>query len=571
MSGALREVLALFSIQVDDKQLAAADKKVEGFIGTLAKLGPIIADAFAIGVVKNFFDAQIDGAAHLEDLSEKLGISTDALTHFQYAARMVGVDADGAAMTLGFLNKTVGQSLEGNKAAAEAFTKLGVHVKDTHGKVKPLDDILADTADGLAKLGSQQERAGYAVKLFGRSGQVLLPILSQGSAKIKELYGEADSLGIILGGDFYKNAKLARNEIAKFSMVTDALKARILNAALPAITSMFEWFVKISRPVMEAVSNSNALQHALELLAVVAGIKLLGSLKTLFTFLGGFKNLGIVAAITVLYVAFDDVKTMLEGGNSALGVFLDKLGGLGTHERVVKAIRDAWGEWSGKIGDVIKGIADFLGSDTGGVNDKLAAMGAAFVLATGYLVAMTASALVAAAPWVALAAAIASVTFAITEWSKVGGAVSSILEQGASNHLNNKEGKTDEELDKETFDLKRKRIHDREAGLLPPSITTIPAGVTGVGPGNGTGIFGNGPSVSLPFTGNTMGTDKRFQPSGAPSGTLGEGDAANVVNHFNVTVTAGKNPEETGKKIAQATATEAQKFNYNTFLAGLRP
>ena len=385
---ALREVLALFSVEVDDKALNQFEGKVSSVMDKVQKAGAIFVEAFAVKAIGEFFTQQIEGATHLENTAEKLGLTTDALQRFAYAADKAGVDADSSAQSLGKLNKSIGEAVNGGGEAGDAFTKLGVQVKDAQGKVRSVEDVLLDVADGFKGLGSQQERAAYSTKIFGREGQSLLPVLSQGSDHIREMYTEADELGIVLGGDFYKNAKAAQSKISDFSMVVDSIKARILSAAMPAITALVEWFLKMIKPVQDALKHSNALAHGLEFLAIVAGVKLIPVVIKLFKLLGGFQALGIVAGVIALYLAFDDVVTMIEGGDSVLGDFLDKLGP-GFKTDAVQGLIDTWNA----VTDAVKAAGAELGLFSAnakvGLPDVLGVLMETFKVLGGIVVAAT--------------------------------------------------------------------------------------------------------------------------------------------------------------------------------------
>lgn len=336
-------MLLSLGVSVDDSELKKFTKDAEGLHSKLTSLGEALVEALAVEKVGEFFKSQIEMAARTQDLSDKLGVSTDALQHFQFAAKSVGVEGESSAHSLGFLNKNIGEALLGSKEATEAFGKLHVGLKDTAGNVRPVEDVLMDVSDGLEKLPDQQTRAAYAMKLFGREGQTLLPILSEGSEHIKELYGEADSLGIILGGDFFRDAKKAREEMEHFDAVIGAFKARIVAAALPAITALFEWLQRGAKPLKALATQTNFLSHAMELLAAGAALKLLSTGYRLVKMLGLLEAefLLPLVGIGLLYLAFDDLMTMIEGGDSVIGDALSSIGGKDEFIKGLKAAFDA--------------------------------------------------------------------------------------------------------------------------------------------------------------------------------------------------------------------------------------
>jgi TP901 family phage tail tape measure protein len=536
---ALREVLALFSVDVDSKALNQFEGKISSVMDKVQKAGAIFVEAFAVKAISEFFNQQIEGAAHLEDTAEKLGLTTDALQRFAYAASSAGVDADSSAQSLGKLNKSIGEAVNGGGEAGDAFTKLGVQVKDAQGKVRPVEDVLLDVADGFKGLGSQQERAAYSMKIFGREGQKLLPVISQGADHIRDMYKEADELGIIMGGDFYKNAKAAREEISHFGMVTDSFKARILSAALPAITALFKWFLKIAKPVQEALKHSNALAHGLEFLAIVAGVKLIPTVIKLFKLLGGFQTLGIVAGVTALYVAFDDVMTMIEGGDSVLGDFLDKLGP-GFKTDAIQGLRDTWDAVTGAIKAAGAELGLFSVNAKVGLPDVLGVLMETFKVLGGIVVAAT-----------GLARIMAHLNNK-EEMSKIGSeTMDSLFGQKG---IFGKEiyGADDRNAkDDAAANAKNADTANRRATALASPVADPEANFAGL------------PSYAL--------DNSAFAPSvRQPLSTVRDTPGPVTNNHtFNVTVEGGKGAKETGKAIAEEAAHQFE--NYNTLQSVARP
>lgn len=131
-------------------------------------------------------------ADELISLSKKSGIATDDLSKLKYAAEQDGVSFDSLSNGLKFLAKNV-------ETADKEFRSLGISTKDNNGIIKSADALLKEVADKFQKMPDGVEKTNIALKLFGRAGTDMIPMLNNGSEGIKALGDEAQKLGIVMG------------------------------------------------------------------------------------------------------------------------------------------------------------------------------------------------------------------------------------------------------------------------------------------------------------------------------------------------------------------------------------
>lgn len=370
---ALRSLLAVFKIDVDDAALKRADKNISSFVGKLEVAGTALATAFGGGVIARFFADQVQSAAHMQDLSERLDIGAQSIREFAFAASTAGVGLDSAARSLGFLEKAQGQALLGQKASVKAFAEVGVAVKDASGKAKPLEALLGDVADAMAKLPNQAERAAAATKLFGRQGRDLLPILEGGRAKIQALMADARALGDGLGDQYFKDAKAAREESLRLGFAWESIAHRATAALLPVLMTVMEWIEKGERAFLYLTKHSYTLESGLAFLAGAGALKLVRILVTMARTFGILKGtvLGTlrafagfaapIALATALYLIFDDLWTLMAGGRSEIGAILDKFEGAGAAAKFAAELRDTWEDIKSAVSEAGDAIGEFWG------------------------------------------------------------------------------------------------------------------------------------------------------------------------------------------------------------------
>ncbi len=372
----LRELLASFN--VDTGQAVTALKKIDNSIeGAKDKLGAL-ATAFVgsalIHGMKEFVEHQIELGSRVNDLSEKLGVGTDDLQQFQFAAKLVGVESEGAASALGFLSKNMGLALEGNKEAVEAFTKMKVELKDSSGQVRELGDVLPEVADAFEKVESSQERTALAMKIFGKQGAALIPLLKDGSGGLKAMYAEFDRLGGGMSKEFVHAADKAGDEIDKLKFALAGWKSQIAFAILPALTGMITKAQTWVGGLRKVTRESHLAEEAWIVMGIAgaaAGAKaaagfaqFLGILPKDAGFWKTVLGLGEIALIAVgvalLALAFEDFFSMLQGDQSIIGDLIDKFLGMGQANELVKELGQAWTLLSGLFAEDLTTLAPLV-------------------------------------------------------------------------------------------------------------------------------------------------------------------------------------------------------------------
>ena len=338
--GALRSLLAYFRISVDSDDLKKADDKIGEFFEKLKTFGEAGIWSEITHESYEFFKGQVEAASHLQDVSEKLAISVESLKEFGFAAKSAGLDFESAAFMLGRFQRALGGAGKGGAGTV---------------------DVMLDLADAFQKMPTQAEKTAAAVRLFGRSGLAMVPILSKGRKALEEMFMESKELGSGLGGDFYKQAKQAREEFEHFEFAIASLKERALAAVLPWIIKIGSWLKEVAKDVLNFTKHTNVLKTGLLFFGGVVLAKLTNALISAAAAMGLFSLpvIGAVAIVTLLYLAFDELWTMMNGGDTVIGRLIDSLFGIGTTEDVVEEVKEGWADFmdvldedSGMVGEL---------------------------------------------------------------------------------------------------------------------------------------------------------------------------------------------------------------------------
>ncbi len=353
--GALRSLLAIFGFQVDDHELKKGEAGLEHFAEQAKKVGEAVAAAFAVREIYEFIESNVKAVTAIEHTAAQLGISADRVQEFQFAAKSLGLEADGLLNSMGRLQVQQQGAATGSKQAAGAFASLGVKVKGANGEFKDADELFLDVADGISKLTSPSKQAAVAVQLFGRQGRQLLPFLKEGRDGAEKLAAEYKKLGGAYSEDTIAKTKEFEQESARLDLTITGLKNKILNAMLPSATKFAKALEPIVKYLGDVVKNTNilpALLYTLGAAAVSFGIKMAIANPTL---------VAVSVAIIAVTAAVDDLIALFNGKGSVIGHYIDEIFGKGSRETFVEHAKLAWDSLTESIKEAGIAFRGFLG------------------------------------------------------------------------------------------------------------------------------------------------------------------------------------------------------------------
>lgn len=207
---------ALDSIRNNLGRLGDETRRVQGL---LAGLGV----SLTLGAFAALVKGAIDSADELNKLSQKIGISVEALSTLQFAAQLSDVGLDTLKTGLKGLSANLTEARAGLGEGAAIFQALGISVEDAAGNLKSSDTILLEIADRFASFEDGATKTSLAVKLFGKSGMDMIPFLNQGSSGIRALMQEAERLGLKLSTETAQAAEAFNDNLTALKASSSAL------------------------------------------------------------------------------------------------------------------------------------------------------------------------------------------------------------------------------------------------------------------------------------------------------------------------------------------------------------
>lgn len=231
--------------------VGGAMANIERSVGTakaaLAGLaGGLLAGFSLVGMVA-LAQRAIDAAGAIDDLSQRVGISVKTLAEYELAVKLGGatMEAFGKGM------KGLGANLLDHR---EALRKAGITATDLDGALRQVADVFAGMPDSM-------EKTNLAVKLFGKSGMDLIPMLNMGSKGLADMAEKSAKYAAAMEA-MAPTATVFADNMDELAMHSKTAGMSLMNDLLPSL-------VLVSKAMADAAKNGGMLD------AVVAGIQTL--------------------------------------------------------------------------------------------------------------------------------------------------------------------------------------------------------------------------------------------------------------------------------------------------------
>lgn len=208
----IRELVTKLGFDADEATLDSWDRRV----GLLAAgLGLVVAAAGAAGLaLVGMANEVADEAEELLKLSKATKATTDDLQALQYAASVSETNVEAVGNALIFMRKNTG------KTGLDEFLKQLESIQ----KLKPEDQV------------------EEVMKVFGRGGKELLPLIEEGPEAIRKLVEEYKALGVALTPEQIAAADEYGDSITKIKAQVKGLRMQIGAGFMPVLQDMVNTF-----------------------------------------------------------------------------------------------------------------------------------------------------------------------------------------------------------------------------------------------------------------------------------------------------------------------------------------
>lgn len=265
--------------------LGKSIERLEGPLERLKGLGEVaLVGLFGESLLEKGKEV-LEFGGNIEFMANQLGVSTDFLQKFRYAAGQFSVGTEEAQTGLGKFTRSIGEAANGNKKLIDLFDSLGVKVRDAGGNVRSTEAVYGDFANAIAKVDNPAQRVADTMAAFGRGAIGLAPLLAQGAEGFKSLASAAEYLGVVISPEMIERSEEINHKLAALKQVLNAQMASAVADNAKAIDDLATNIVKLAGALVQFNrSHPEILSSAIE---TYIGYKVGGPIGAAATFLGG--------------------------------------------------------------------------------------------------------------------------------------------------------------------------------------------------------------------------------------------------------------------------------------------
>jgi hypothetical protein len=214
----------------------SASGALKSMAGGLLNFRSLIASAVGAAGLGMLAKTFANTGSELADMSARTGVAADELSALGYAAKMTGSD-------MGAVEKAIRKMQQSGQGIAGATATQS----------------LMAYADQIAAIQDPAKQTEMAIKLFGKSGASLLPMLKGGSAGLQDMADEAERLGLIMSAEDVAAADELGDTMDKLSMAGMGV-VRSLGAALaPTLIELSQSLINTLATASQFVNENRDL------------------------------------------------------------------------------------------------------------------------------------------------------------------------------------------------------------------------------------------------------------------------------------------------------------------------
>jgi hypothetical protein len=240
--------------------------------------------------------------SELERLHKKTGISVESLDQLRFAGEESGVGLDTLAKGMKGMEKFFLAASQGGGDTTATLQALNLTFEDL--KALAPEQRFALLADRLAQVADPTMRAGLAMKVFGKAGDDLIPLIDGGNDSLRAAMATWEKFGWVMSEkdagaahELHKAWVLLWNQLKAINNLIGAAVAGaltdFLHATAPIVKTVIDW-VNANRPLIATVAAAGAI-----LLAAGVAIYGIGTALSLVGTMFGFvaSGIGVVASV----------------------------------------------------------------------------------------------------------------------------------------------------------------------------------------------------------------------------------------------------------------------------------
>jgi hypothetical protein len=205
-----------------------------GIIGAFVAAG-VAADGLAIHAGLS--------AAKIGELSKATGVSVPTLSLLGDIAGTVGIGVDQMGKALERMDRSALAAAQQGPKASNAYRDLGIAVTDTTGAMRPAEAIFNDVAKRFSEMADGPQKTALAIKIFGRAGAEMIPLLDEGGAKLAALEEHFSKLGATVDEATAASGEELKTNMALMQGAFQGVENELAKQLVPALNEVADEFI----------------------------------------------------------------------------------------------------------------------------------------------------------------------------------------------------------------------------------------------------------------------------------------------------------------------------------------
>jgi len=250
----------LQKVEKQSKRTSGAMGRLKTATGQAMKGLKAMLPVLSVGAFAAVTKSNLDFVDSLGKLSQRTGIAVPMLDKFRKVAEQNDSSIEALADGFQALAVKMSEAQAGEGAAFEAFTKMGISVKDASGQLRSIDSVMLQVADSFHGMADGAEKASLASLIWGEGmGRELIPTLNAGGDAVRRM-------NTAMSADSVKNATELNTKLTILNQRYKEASLELTEAFLPAM-------IHLGNAATSAIEAFNSLPGPLQgVLAVLGGL-----------------------------------------------------------------------------------------------------------------------------------------------------------------------------------------------------------------------------------------------------------------------------------------------------------
>jgi hypothetical protein len=285
-----------------DADLKRANALAKGFFASFKGLAAAALGGFTVASVVGNINKAFRDLDATAKRALKLDIDVQSARGLELAADLSGLAVDKLTTSYAILTKQIAAANAGGRAQQDLFAQLGIDAQKLGGMGAA--DQFAAIAKQIDAIADKTRRADMALKVFGKSGLDLLPLMAGGGQGIADAMRDAQRLGGFISTAEAGRVEAANDAFSRLTFTVRSLFQRIAVDMAPALGRLFTTMAEGLKPGTALNAMLQTFGSVATLLVNVLDV-LLNEIRFLSEFFGVWtgKLLGaIIVSVAVIKI-----------------------------------------------------------------------------------------------------------------------------------------------------------------------------------------------------------------------------------------------------------------------------